>query len=80
MLAFIIKILKWFPVGLAGVIGIAQTIVKFIKEVLTLIVDMLFPIIPIKKFKIVVQKTRDLVNILDKWLENVKIVFLKAIA
>lgn len=80
MLAFITKLLKWLPVGGAGIIGVIQAILKFIKEVLTLIVDILFPVIPSTAFKVAVEKLRAIINIIDEFLEkNIKSIFLKII-
>lgn len=70
------KLLKWLPANLAGIIGVAQAIVKLVKEVLTLIVDILYPVIPSAKFKQVVDTIRNMVNTVDNWLEKLKGFFL----
>ena len=76
-----IKLLSIIPIlnpkALAGVLGILQAIVKFIKEVLTLIVDLLFPVIPDGKFEDIVEKIREIVNKVDEVLEKIKNFFLK---
>jgi len=66
------KLLLWVPVILAGVSGVGQACVKFVKEVLTLIVDILFPVISSEKFEEVVFAIRDAVNVIDDLLENLK--------
>jgi hypothetical protein len=59
-------------VFLAGNLGIIQAVLKFIKELITLIVDILFPIIPIAKFQKVVLTIRAGVETVDGWVEKVK--------
>ena len=65
-------ILTWLAKNLGGVLGIAQAIVKLAKEVLTLIVDILYPLIPSAKFQAIVDKIRSIVNAVDGWLEKIK--------
>lgn len=71
------KLLQWLPTVLAGVLGVLQVVVKFIKEVLTLAVDILFPIIPNDKVKAIVLKIREIVNKADEWIQKGKDVILK---
>lgn len=52
-------------------------VVKFVKEVLTLVIDVLFPIIPSASFKAIVKKVRDIVNVIDGWLEKIQGFLLK---
>lgn len=78
MNALIKKLLKWLPVNLAGILGLIQAVIKVIKEILTIIVNILFPIIPGDgKFEETVLKVRELVNKIDKWVESIKGFFLK---
>lgn len=75
------KLLSIIPIfnlkAYAGLIGIIQAAVKFIKEVLTLIVDLLYPVIPSAKFKAIIDKVRKIVNKIDEILEKIKGWFLK---
>lgn len=74
------KLLKWIPVNLAGLLGIVQAALKCLKEILTVIVNILFPIIPSKKFKDIVTAVRNIVNKLDEIVQKIKDFFLKAVA
>ena len=65
-------ILTWLSKNLGAALGIAQAILKLIKEILTLIVDILYPIIPSSKFQAIVDKVRSIVNAVDDWLEKIK--------
>jgi len=67
----------WIPLNIASILGIAQAIVKFLKEVLTACVNLLFPIIPSSKFKDTVEALRAFINKLDAVLENIKEALLK---
>ena len=71
------KLLGWLPANLAGVLGIIQAVIKLIKEILTLVVDILYPIIPSKQFKKVIDTVRGIVNKIDEWIEGIKGFFLK---
>jgi hypothetical protein len=71
------KLIAWFALNGASVIGLIQSVLKFLKEVLTLIVNILFPIIPDGKFEIIVLKVRDIVNKADAFVENIKAKLIK---
>ena len=71
-MGFVTKIIQWIMVFIAGNLGIVQAAIKFVKEVLTLIIDILFPIIPIAKFQAVVLAIRNGINAVDGWLEQLK--------
>ena len=66
------KLISWIPKNLGAIIGIIQAVVKFVKEALTLVVDILLPIIPGDKFDDVVDKVREIVNSIDGVLEKIK--------
>lgn len=72
-----VKILQWIALHGVSILGMAQVIVKFAKEALTLVINILFPIIPDGKFETIVLKSRSLVEILDKWIEKGKTALLK---
>ena len=66
------KLLKWSPTVLVSILGFVQVGIKFIKEVLTLVIDILLPIIPGDKFDALIKKVRDFCNTLDGWVEKIK--------
>jgi len=66
------KILKWIAIFLPTILGILEAFLKFVKEVLTLVVDILFPIIPIAKFKVIVTAMRGGVDKISDWLSKNK--------
>ena len=73
------KLLAWLPLNIASLLGIAQGIVKMLKEIITAIVNILFPIIPGDgKFEKTVLKIREWVNKFDDLLQKIKDFFLKA--
>lgn len=51
VLEIIVKLLKTLPAVLVTILGIIEALIKFAKEVLTLAVDILFPVIPVAWFK-----------------------------
>lgn len=71
------KIIKWIIAFVPTLIGIVQAAIKFIKELLTLVVDVLFPIIPIGKFKAFVTWLRAAVDTFDTWFQKIKDAILK---
>ena len=73
------KIKNWILAFLPTILGIVETALKFLKEVLTLVVDILFPIIPIGKFKTIVSTIREVVNKIYDTVSNLKIKLLKYI-
>ena len=66
------KLLLWLVSFLPTFLGLIEAIVKFVKEVLTLVVDILFPIIPIAKFKTFVTAMRSFVDKLYDWISKNK--------
>jgi len=73
------KLKAWVTVFLPTILGIAEAVLKLLKETLTLIADILFPVIPIEKFKQVVNSLRALINKAYEWLSNAKDAVLKKI-
>lgn len=66
------KLLMWSPSVIVGLLGILQVLVKFVKEVLTLVIDLLLPIIPGDKFDALIKKVRDMCNTVDGWIQKIK--------
>lgn len=71
------KLLTWLPAIVATVLGIVEAILKVLKELLTLVVDILFPVIPIAKFKAFVTWLRGVVDIVYDWVSKIKEALLK---
>lgn len=71
------KIVQWVLLHGVSILGIVQVVIKFVKEVLTLVVNLLFPIIPDGKFEALVLKVRGWVEVLDGWVEKLKGAMLK---
>jgi len=71
------KFLKWFAAILVTLIGFGEVILKFLKELVTLIIDILFPIIPIEKFKVIVNNVRAWIDVAYDWLSKNKEQMLK---
>ena len=59
-------------VFLPTLLGLIETAMKFIKELLTLIVDILYPIIPNKNFKAIVSGMRALITAIYDWISKNK--------
>ena len=73
MIAKIITFIKTrLLVFIPSLLGIAEAIVKFVKEVITLVVDILYPIIPNAQFKIIVTKIRSIVEAIYSWISGNK--------
>lgn len=78
MIAKILQFIKTrILVFVPTLLGIVETIVKFIKEVITLIVDILYPIIPNAGFKVMVAKIRSVVEAIYQWISENKEKLLK---
>lgn len=72
------KILTWITLNGLSILGMVQVVIKFVKELLTLVVNVLFPIIPDGKFEEVIIKVRAFVEKADAIVEKVKVWLLKA--
>ena len=68
--AFILKVLSIVPNTLLGILGVIQAIIKFVKEVCTLAIDILSPVIP--NVNLVVEWIREKINVIDSWVEKIK--------
>lgn len=66
------KLKRWIPTNITAILGIVQTVIKFIKEVCTLLIDLICPIIPGDADKVMVEKVRGLCNTVDGWIEKIK--------
>ena len=72
MNALIAKLISWIPKNLAGILGIIQAVIKFGKEVATLALDIVAPLIPGDKDEKVIETIRDIFNTADGWVEKIK--------
>ena len=66
------KLITWLSKNGMAICGILQAIVKLAKEIATLVIDILLPIIPGDKFDDVVYKVRDFINVADGMLQKAK--------
>ncbi|MEM3036134.1 MAG: hypothetical protein QXS18_04940 [Thermoplasmata archaeon] len=73
------KIVQWLSVNIASIFGITQAVLKFLKEIITAILNLLSILMPSSKFIDAVRKAREIVNIIDSWIEKIKGFFLKTI-
>ena len=71
------KLIGWVAVNGLSVLGLVQVIIKFVKEVLTLVVNILFPIIPDGKFEQIILSVCGWVEKIDGWVEKGKVWILK---
>lgn len=69
------KIIQWIVSFVPTILGIVEAGLKLLKEVLTLVVDILFPVIPIEKFKVIVTSIRATVDkvydLVSVWKEKI---------
>lgn len=76
----ILKLFQVLPLIIVSVFGMAQVIVKAIKEVVTACINVLFPLFPDNgKFESTIIQARNIVDKVDAWLEVVKVKILKPI-
>ena len=73
------KILTWIRVNLASVLAIIQVVLKALKEILTAILNALSIIMPASASQAVIEKIRDIVNVIDEVVEKIKVWFLEVV-
>ena len=66
------KIISWILLNGASVLGIIQSVVKAVKEILTAVVNLLSIFIPSDKIEDVVMTIRNILNKIDEWIEVIK--------
>jgi hypothetical protein len=66
------KIVTWIMANGAALLGILQGIVKVLKELCTLIIDLLSLFMPTEKAQAIVSGVRGLFNKLDDFIEKIK--------
>lgn len=66
------KLLNWVIAFVPTIIGIIEAALKFLKELITLVMDILFPIIPVAKFQAIVTWLRDKVDMIYTGFSKVK--------
>jgi len=71
------KLLTWLVIWVPTAIGIVEVVLKFVKELLTLVMDILYPIIPSAKFKALVTWLRAKVDVVYDKFSKVKEQLLK---
>lgn len=71
------KLISWLPKNIGAMIGIGQAFLKVGKEICTLLLDIVAPIIPGNKDDIIIAAVRNVFNIVDAWMEKIKVFLLK---
>lgn len=71
------KLLLWVAVNGASVLGIAQAVIKFAKELITALINLLSIVLPNSKAKDLVLKARELVEKVDAFVEKYKVYLIK---
>ena len=66
------KILTWAKANGASILGIVQTVLKAVKEILTGVINLLSIFAPARGAQLIVEKARNLVNKIDGWVEEIK--------
>ena len=83
IIAVLVKVAKWVPLNIVSVLGVVQAIIKFAKEVVTAVVNLLLalvvllPGVDFKKANAVVEAVRGWIEKLDGWVEKGKGYILK---
>ena len=72
-----VRIFTWIMANGATLIGVLQSIVKAVKELLTGIVNLLSLFLSVESAEISVATVRGALNKVDAFLENIKGYFLK---
>jgi hypothetical protein len=74
MIAFILRILKWIPLNIVSLLGIVQAVIKLFKEIITSIVNIIFPFTPdAGKFEKAILAIRAFIDKFDEWIEKGKV-------
>ena len=66
------KLLTWLPAIIVPLLGIVEAVLKFLKELLTLVVTLLFPIIPSEGFRKIITLIRDWIGKIYDGLSKAK--------
>ena len=73
IIAFFGRILAVLPLSITSILGILQVIIKLFKEIVTLVINLLFPFTPDGgKFEEFVLKVRDAINKFSDMFEVAK--------
>ena len=71
------KLLSYIPKNIASILGIIQSVIKFGKEVCTLLINLICPIIPGDNDDKAVTIVRGFFNSIDAVVEKIKAFLLK---
>jgi len=77
MNTLIAKLITYIPKNLTAVLGILQAVIKFVKEVATLALDLIAPLIPGDKDDKIIKVVRDICNKVDEIVQKAKDFLLK---
>lgn len=70
------KLLRWLPTNIGAILGVIQAIIKFVKEIVTLALDIIAPLIPGDKDDKIILWVRDMCNKVDEVVEKIKVFLL----
>ncbi len=66
------KIVIWIMANGATVLGLVQAIIKALKELLTGIVNLVSVFLPQTTTNTIVEAVRNILNVVDGWIEQIK--------
>ena len=75
----ITKIITWIKVNGASILGIAQAVIKGLKEILTAVVNLLSIFIPTIPAQKIVVAIRAFLELIDGWIEKIKLALIPVI-
>lgn len=71
------KLIRFIPTNIGAILGVIQAIIKFVKEIATLAVDIIAPLTPGDKDDKIILWVRDMCNKVDEVVEKIKGFLLK---
>jgi Flp pilus assembly pilin Flp len=71
------KLITWIMLNGGALLGILQSILKVLKELATLIIDLVSLVMPGTVSQAVVDKIRGIFNAIDTWIEKIKVILVK---
>ena len=71
------KVLTWIMLNGATLLGLLQSIVKAVKEILTGVVNLISLVLPAEKAEAAVKVVRAILNKIDQVIESIKVFLVK---
>lgn len=72
----LMKVWTWIKANGASVLGLVQAALKMVKEIVTAILNFVSIAFPVSAFERFILKIRDIVNVIDGWIEKIKAYFI----